>query len=74
MPVKMNGKIYYRTKEVCGIIGVAKSTLLRWFREGVTNDVRTRDRRGWRLFDEEEVNKLIIEANRVKLDMVDYNN
>ena len=65
MPVTIDGQTYYRTAEVCLMVGISKSTLFRWFREGVMREVKHRDRKGWRLFTEDEIDRLKIEANRV---------
>jgi excisionase family DNA binding protein len=47
----------YRTDEAARRIGCSKSTLLRWFREGRVADV-ARDRRGWRVFTEEDIRRI----------------
>jgi len=65
MPVKLNGETYYRSAEVCRIIGVSKTTLLRWVKKGIFEDARQLDRRGWRLFSQEELDSFKDEANRV---------
>jgi predicted site-specific integrase-resolvase len=65
MPVTLSGQKYYRTAEVCGIVGISRTTLFRWLTEGTFSEPEYRDRRGWRLFTEEEVNKMETEANRI---------
>ena len=65
MPVKIDGKKYYRTSEVCQIAGVSRSTLLRWLREGIFVEAIYRDRNGWRLFTQPEVDSLMREASRI---------
>jgi DNA-binding transcriptional MerR regulator len=50
MPVVINDQTYYRTAEVCQMIGVSRNTLFRWLKEGIFSDVEYRDWRGWRLF------------------------
>lgn len=65
MPVTMNGETYYRTNEVYHMIGISRTTLYRWLKQGILNEAEHRDRRGWRLFTEEEVNEMKAEANRV---------
>jgi predicted site-specific integrase-resolvase len=50
MPVVINDRTYYRTAEVCRMVGVSRNTLFRWIREGIFCDVQYRDWRGWRLF------------------------
>ncbi len=39
----------YSTEEAAAKLGVSKSTILRWFRQGRIEEVR-RDRNGWRVF------------------------
>lgn len=65
MPVTLSGRKYYRTAEVCRMVGISRTTLFRWLTEGVFNEPEHRDRRGWRLFTEEEVGKMEAEANRI---------
>jgi len=65
MPVTINGQTYYRTAEVCETVGISRTTFFRWLKEGVFEEVARRDRRGWRLFTRDEVNKLKAEANRI---------
>lgn len=65
MPIKINGKTYYRTAEVCRIVGISRSTLFRWLREGSFTDVRNVDRRGWRLFTEDDLGRLKAEVNKI---------
>ena len=65
MPVTLNGRKYYRTAEVCKMVGISRTTLFRWLTEGTFNEPEHRDRRGWRLFTEEEVGKMEVETNRI---------
>jgi len=65
MPVIVNGQTYYRTSEVCQVVSMSKSTLFRWLKEGIFREANHRDRRGWRLFTEDEVNRMKVEANRI---------
>ena len=65
MPVMTAGENYLRTAEACRIAGISKNTFLRWVREGLFPDVKYRDRRGWRLFTKEELDRLKAEVNRV---------
>ncbi|TFH34542.1 MAG: helix-turn-helix domain-containing protein [Dehalococcoidia bacterium] len=65
MSVQMNGVTYYRTSEACRIAGISKNTYLRWTREGQLQDIKQRDRRGWRLFTEQDLSRLVEEATRV---------
>ena len=63
MPVEINGQTYYRTLEACNRTGLSRATLFRWLREGIIEEPR-RDRRGWKLFGEDDLNKIQVEANR----------
>jgi len=66
MPIRINGGTYYRTAEACAMVGVSKSTLLRWLGKGILKDTLPRDRRGWRLFTPEDVRIIEEEAYKVK--------
>jgi DNA-binding transcriptional MerR regulator len=66
MPVEINSKTYYRTAEVCQIAGISRNTFFRWCREGLFEDVKNVDRRGWRLFTQNDLDRLKAEANQVK--------
>ena len=65
MSVMVNGQTYYRTAEVCRMVGISKTTLFRWLKKGIFREVEHRDRKGWRLFTEYEVGRLKAEANRI---------
>jgi len=65
MPITLNGQNYYRTAETCQVVGISKTTLFRWLKENVFNEAEHRDRRGWRLFTENEVEGLKTEVNRI---------
>jgi len=67
MPLTINGKTYYRTAEACRLVGISKNTFFRWVREKQFPDVRYRDKRGWRLFTDDEVNRLILEVNQLSI-------
>jgi predicted site-specific integrase-resolvase len=66
MPVKIDGRMYYRTAEVCQIVGIGKSTLFRWIRQNIIKDAEYRDRKGWRLFTEDELFSLKSETNKIQ--------
>jgi transposase-like protein len=66
MPVKIDGQTYYRTAEVCQKVGIGKSTLFRWIRQNIVNDAECRDRKGWRLFAEDELHRLEAETRRIQ--------
>jgi predicted site-specific integrase-resolvase len=65
MPVTVSGQTYYRTAEVCRIVGISRATLFRWLKDGIFKEAEHRDRRGWRLFTEDEIDKLKAEANQI---------
>lgn len=64
MSIEIGGRLYYRTAEACEMAGISKNTYLRWVRDGEFKDVVHRDRRGWRLFTEEELKRLKVESNK----------
>lgn len=64
MPLTRNGQVYYRSAEVCRMVGISRSTFFRWLKKGIFREAGV-DRRGWRLFAEDEVNRLNTEANRI---------
>lgn len=45
------------TEKVAKIIGVSKSTVLRWISTGLIKDVK-RDNRGWRVWSEQDIQLL----------------
>ena len=55
MPFSINDQTYYRTAEVCQMVGISRSTLFRWLKEGIVSDVEYRDWRGWRLFTSDQI-------------------
>lgn len=54
----------YSTREVALKVGVSKETLLRWLRAHKIPEP-DRDRNGWRIFSEAEVNEILRYKNRV---------
>jgi len=50
MSVVIDDQNFYRTAEVCRMIGISRNTLFTWLKERIISDVEYRDRRGWRLF------------------------
>jgi predicted site-specific integrase-resolvase len=65
MSLLLKGIKYYRTAEVCELAGISRTTLFRWLKSDLLGNAVARDRRGWRLFTEAEVEFLKAEANRV---------
>jgi DNA-binding transcriptional MerR regulator len=69
MPREMNGKTYWSASEVCQEAAISRPTLYRWLKRGLLIKLH-RDRRGWRLFTEEDLNKIQAEARRIEVDHV----
>ena len=65
MPVVINDQTYYRTAEVCRMIGISRNTLFRWLKEGIFSDVEYRDWRGWRLFTPAQVDTIRMKTSHV---------
>ena len=65
MPITVGGKSYYRTAEVCRAVGISRATFFRWLKESIVREAEHRDRKGWRLFTEEEVARFKAEATRI---------
>jgi len=65
MAIRINGQTYYRTSEACRRAGISRATLFRWLRAGIIEDVMPRDRKGWRLFTQDDINRIKSEATRV---------
>jgi len=66
MPIVIGGQNYYRTSEACKMAGVSRATFIRWLKEGILRDASHTDRRGWRLFTEDDITRIRAEANKVK--------
>jgi len=69
MPREIEGKTYYEATEVCKEAGISRPTLFRWLKRGLLIDLY-RDRRGWRLFTEEDLKTIQAEATRIEIDHV----
>jgi predicted site-specific integrase-resolvase len=65
MPMAINGKTYYRTSEVCLLVGVSRNTLLRWFKDGKFTDTEFRDWRGWRLFTQVQLDRMKMRVQQI---------
>jgi len=52
------------------MVGIGKSTLFRWIRQNTIRDAEYRDRKGWRLFTEEELLHLKWETSRIQTNHV----
>lgn len=67
MSIEINGQMYYRTSEACKKTGISRATLFRWLKGGLLEKSQ-RDRRGWRMFTEGDLNKIQAEATRIKVE------
>ena len=65
MPIVINGRTYFRTAEVCRSAGISKATLLRWLKAGILEDAPFRDRKGWRLFTTDDIDRIKSEAGKL---------
>ena len=65
MAIRINDQTYYRTSEACQRAGISKATLFRWVKVGILEDIVRRDRKGWRLFTQGDINRIKSEATRV---------
>jgi predicted site-specific integrase-resolvase len=61
----IDGHRYYGTAEACSVAGISKDTLLRWVRTGQFEDVKFRDRHGWRLFTDDDLSRLKAKVNHL---------
>ena len=66
MPIEINGQLLYSATETCERTGISRATLQRWLQKGVLNKIR-RDRRGFRLFTEEDLSVLKAEIERINV-------
>jgi hypothetical protein len=57
---------YYTMIDVCRAAGISRSTLSRWLKKGSLPHNLPRDKRGWRLFREDDLIQIKEEANEVK--------
>ena len=67
MSVEINGKTYYRTAEICAKAGISRATLFRWLKAGVLKKTY-RDRRGRRMFTENDLNTMRAESEIIKVE------
>jgi DNA-binding transcriptional MerR regulator len=63
--ITIDGKVYYKTSEACKKTGISRATLFRWLKTGILEKYY-KDRRGWRLFTEEDLNRIRAEAGKIK--------
>jgi DNA-binding transcriptional MerR regulator len=58
MPIKINDKTYFLIHEVMKEVKITATTYYRWVRQGKIKDVEKKDRRGWRLFTEADIQRV----------------
>jgi len=66
VPTEINGEVYYTTSEMCEEAGISRPTLFRWLRLGMFKEIR-KNSRGWRIFTEDELNKVKAQITRIEL-------
>ena len=69
MTIEIDGQIYYKTMEACERTGISRPTLFRWLKEGILKKSH-KNRRGWRLFTEEDLITIRTEARKIKVEYV----
>jgi excisionase family DNA binding protein len=67
--IEINGQTFYRTSEACAKMGISRATLFRWLRQGILKRSH-RDRRGWRLFTEDDLTKIRTEATKIYIQYI----
>ena len=66
MPIEIDGQLFYSTTETCEKMGISRATLYRWLQKGLINKQR-KDRRGWRLFTEDDLCRIHEEVRRIEI-------
>jgi len=67
LAIEIDGQTYYRTSEACQKAGISRATLFRWLKAGILEKYH-RDRRGWMMFREEDLNKIRAEVRKVRVE------
>lgn len=67
MTVIINGKHFFRTAEACKRAGISRATFFRWIKDKTIDDVSHKDRRGWRLFTDKDIERLRREVQRLNV-------
>lgn len=70
MSIEIDGQIYYKTLEACKKTGISRPTLFRWLKAGII-EKSYKNRSGWRLYTEEDLNKIRAEAKRIRVEYYD---
>jgi len=69
MTIDIDGHTYYGTLEICKIAGISQATLFRWLKKGILQK-QYKNRRGWRVFTEEDLKKIQKEATRIDVEYI----
>jgi excisionase family DNA binding protein len=69
MPQNIDHHLFYSATETCVRTGISRATLQRWIKKGVLHKIR-RDRRGFRLFTEEDLSALKAETERINVEEI----
>ena len=64
-PIIIGGKRHYRVSEVCAALGIFKNTLYNWEKKKKIPKARRDPMSGWRLYSEEEVQRIRKISGRV---------
>jgi predicted site-specific integrase-resolvase len=67
VPIQIEGQTYYRTSEACKRAGVSRATLFRWLKAGILDKCH-KDRRGWKMFTDEDLERIKTEAQKIKVE------
>jgi predicted site-specific integrase-resolvase len=67
LAIEIDGQKYYRTSEACRKTGISRATLFRWLKAGILEKYH-KDRRGWMMFREEDLNKIRAEVRKVRVE------
>jgi hypothetical protein len=67
VPIEIDGQKYYWISEACKKTGISRATLFRWLKAGIL-ERSYKDRRGWRIFTENDLNKIRTEARRIEVE------
>ncbi len=65
-----NGEVQerlYRMKDALSMVGITAPTYYRWVNSCQIEDVKFRDRSNWRLFTEDDIERIRAEATRVRV-------
>lgn len=69
MVIKIDGKQYYETSDICQTAGISRATLFRWLKAGVLQKAH-KNRRGWRIFTEEDLSRIQSEARKIEVEFI----